>query len=70
MNYQRVKDYPNLVRDKRNKAILNTSTDELNKYHAERDSKFKLNKAIEEVDNLKQDVHEIKQLLNQLISKL
>lgn len=68
-DYIKVKDHPGLVRDKRSSAILNTSGDDLAKYREERDQKMKLQQTIQEVAELKNDMAEIKDLLQQLLKK-
>lgn len=74
--FLKVKDHPGLVRDTRSSAILNTSQQELAKYREERDFKLKLQNVMEKSDGLEQDVAEIKNdmqeiklLLQQLIKK-
>jgi len=68
-NYIKVKDHPGLVRDKQSTAILNTSKDDLAKYREERDQKMKLQQAVQDVAELKNDMAEIKDLLQQLLKK-
>jgi predicted house-cleaning noncanonical NTP pyrophosphatase (MazG superfamily) len=67
--YIKVKDYPNLVRDKQSNAILNTDRDSLNKYKEEREYQAKLKRVVEENDKLKSDVNEIKTLLYQILGQ-
>lgn len=67
--YIKVKDYPNLVRDKKSNAILNTDRDSLNKYKEERDYQAKIKRVVEENDKLKNDVNEIKTLLYQILGQ-
>lgn len=76
MNYLKVKDHPNLVRDTESKAILNINADGLNKYRSERERILKEKKALQEVDVLKSDmetvkddVKEIKELLRKLLER-
>lgn len=68
-HYIKVKDHPGLVRDKRSTAILNTSKEDLNKYRIEREEKMKLQQTVEDVAELKNDMKEIKDLLQQLLKK-
>lgn len=65
-NYIKVKDYPNLVRDSKSNAILNVDNISLNKYKQERDRLLKLNKVIEEHDQIKNDISDIKNMLIKL----
>lgn len=69
-NYIKVKDHPGLVRDSRSKAILNTNDAALAKYREERDKQLRIQRAIEDVDGLKQDVDEIKAMLKKLLEKI
>lgn len=68
-NYIKVKDHPGLVRDSNSKAILNTNEDGLNKYREMRDKEMKTAQAIDEVQKLRSDVDEIKDMLKKLLEK-
>jgi hypothetical protein len=68
-NYLKVKEHPELVRDKESKAILNTDRNALNKYKEEREHKLKLNKIIEEHDVIKNELSEIKSLLLKVLEQ-
>lgn len=65
-NYIKVKDHPNLVRDKRSSAILNIDNSSYNKYKQERDQKLQEKK---EYEQLKKDVSEIKDLLLKILEQ-
>lgn len=65
-NYIKVKDHPNLVRDKRSNAILNIDNSAYNKYKQERDQKLQEKK---EYEQLKKDVSEIKDLLLKILEQ-
>jgi hypothetical protein len=65
----KVKDNQDLVRHKQSNAILNTNLKELNKYKQEREEKMKLKKLIEQSDQMRTDIDEIKSLLRQLIGQ-
>jgi hypothetical protein len=69
MDHLKVRDNPNLIRDKSSKAILNTDVSALNKYKEERDFKLKLQKIVEENDQMKNDIAEIKNLLLKVIEQ-
>ena len=69
----RIKDNPTLVRDITNRALLNTDVEGLEKYKAQR---LLAKKRIEEqeemknkVEKLEQDISEIKNLLQQLVTR-
>lgn len=67
--YIKVKDHPNLVRDRKSNAILNVDNNALNKYKQERERLLKLKSVVEEQEKLKNDVSEIKQMLTKLLEK-
>jgi hypothetical protein len=76
-NYLKVKDYPDLVRDKNSKGIININNEALKQYKTERDQKMKLSRMLEKSDNLyedvemlKNDMKDIKSLLTEIIGKL
>jgi hypothetical protein len=69
----RIKDNPTLVRDITNRALLNTDVEGLEKYKAQR---LLAKKRIEEqeemknkVQKLEQDMTDIKNLLQQLVTR-
>ena len=68
-NYIKVKDHPNLVRDTISNAILNVDNDALNKYKQERDRLLKLNRVVEEHEQIKNDISDIKNMLIKLMEK-
>lgn len=67
--YIKVIDHPELVRDSRSKAILNTDTQALAKYKEERDFKMKLTKIVNENDQMKSEISEIKSLLLKVLEQ-
>jgi hypothetical protein len=67
MNYIKVEGHPNLVRDKNSGAILNINKTEI---EANRIRKEKEKQKDKEIEQLKNDVSEIKSMLNKLIEKL
>jgi len=69
IDYIKVKDRSDLVRDKESQAILNTDLDGLNKYKQERDNRLKFAKIANEYEQLKNDVNEIKQMLKVLLER-
>ena len=70
MEYLKVVDHPELVREKQSKAILNTDVEELNKYRRERDEKLRSLTMINEFEQVKSDVQDIKRLLTELIGHI
>jgi hypothetical protein len=67
--YLKVIDHPELVRDTKSKAILNVDSSGLNKYKEERNFRMKLQNVVEDNDQIKKDISEIKELLERLIKK-
>jgi conjugal transfer/entry exclusion protein len=67
MSYLKVKDNFDLVRDERSSAILNVNQKELNKYKQARDEMLKLKKISDDHNKIKNDIQEIKDLLNILL---
>lgn len=67
-----VKGHSNLYRDAKSGAIVNTSSSDYDSYISLRQSKEKENQKIqnfqEELDNIKDDIGEIKFLLKELIN--
>lgn len=68
-NYLKVKDHPNLVRDKNSSAVLNTNEKDLDKYREERHQKLKMNRNIQKIESLERDITEIKSLLKMLVGQ-
>jgi hypothetical protein len=70
-NYLKVSGHDNLVRDMSSKAVINTSMVEYEEYMARRRAKEQeqelITKQAEEINNLKSDISEIKQMLQMLI---
>jgi len=67
--YQKVIDHKDLLRDSNSKAILNQDSSSLNKYKEEREYKQKLANVVNEHQQLKEDVSEIKQMLREILGK-
>jgi wobble nucleotide-excising tRNase len=69
--YLKVSGHDNLVRDMSSKAVINTSMSEYEEYMALRKAKEQEQQLIanqtEEINNLKSDISEIKQMLQMLI---
>ena len=72
MNYQKVKDNSDLVRDPNTGAILNTNSLDYDKYVAQRKVKnqeHEKTKNIErDISTLRQELDEIKSLLKELVN--
>ena len=66
MEVVNIKDNEDLIRDVSTRAILNSDMSSLEKYRARRNKEREMN---DDVQNLKQDVNEIKSMLRQLLEK-
>ena len=70
---QKVEDHPELARDEYSKGITNIDNDAYKNYMqsaiTRKDRNAILENNTEEINNLKEDVSEIKDMLRQLISK-
>ena len=69
----KVEGHPELERDEHSKGITNIDNDAYNKYInaalARKQRNASLEKNTEDINNLKEDVSEIKDMLRQLINK-
>lgn len=65
--YIKVKDDNSLVRDEASKAILNIDNSGLQAYREKKRKEATLSRIIEEHDQIKSDLDEIKTLLRQLM---
>tara|TARA_B100000287_G_scaffold261131_1_gene245697 strand:+ start:4340 stop:4564 length:225 start_codon:yes stop_codon:yes gene_type:complete len=72
MDYYKVKDHDNLVRDPSTGSILNTNEIDYNKYVAQRHAKSLEYKKTDDIEkdlaSLKSEINEIKSLLKELVS--
>ena len=56
-----------LIRDTNSKAVINTDRTAFTMYKAKREHDKKANNLVDDVADLKQDMHEIKQMLHSII---
>jgi hypothetical protein len=63
MKIVKVKDHPNLVKDMESKAVLNTNYAAYLEYKKQKQS-------VEDVDMLKEDMKQVKEMLNTIVSML
>ena len=72
MDYYKVKDNSDLVRDPNTGAILNTNSLDYDKYVAQRDAKNVEHKKTENIERdistLRREIDEIKSLLRELVN--
>lgn len=69
LDKMKIVDNEDLVRDAKSNAVLNTDLDALDKYKKRRAREKQVNKVVEEVDSLRQEMTEIKSLLMQLVQR-
>ena len=62
-------DAENFIRDRRTAAVLNTDRDSLLVYKKERERILRADSIVEDVNSLKKEFSEIKDLLIQLVNK-
>ena len=62
-------DAENFIRDRKNAAVLNTDLDLLVAYKKERERILRADSIVEDVNSLKKEFSEIKDLLIQLVNK-
>lgn len=67
MDYLKVENERNLIRDAESYAILNTDKTAI---ESAKERKARLKREKQEIDALKNDVNDIKILLNQIVDKL
>jgi len=71
--YIKVKDHPNLARDSESRAIVNTNLaayeSAIARSRAKQKQKDELRDAVRDINNLKCEMHEIKNLLLKLVEK-
>lgn len=68
MRYVKTDD-DSFIRDISTTAVLNNNTEALSAYKKERERRMKLENVAEEVESLKSDLSQIKDLLNLLVSR-
>lgn len=67
MDYLKVKDHDSLLRDPRTGAIINTNRSEFLKHVESRRKMSRIETVVDDINNLKDEVSEIKALLRELI---
>jgi hypothetical protein len=71
--FVQIKEKKNLVRDTRSGVLMNTDREEFQAYYAERDQKIKELQEKQNLENkvnkLEEDISEIKNLLQQLVTR-
>jgi len=70
MKYAKVKENPELIRDMNSKAVLNTNLTALQAYKKKREKQQEIQSAVEDINNLRQEVNELKTLMQRLLDKI
>jgi hypothetical protein len=63
-----IQDHPDLVKDTRNRAVLNTNAESLRAYKMKRKKDKHLAATLDDINTLKSEMSEIKSLLTELIN--
>ena len=70
VEFAKVKENPDLVRDLKNQAILNTNVDALLAYKKRRHKETEINRSIDDINTMKQDINELKTLMQRILDKI
>jgi len=70
MKYAKVKENPELIRDMSSKAVLNTNQTALQSYKKKREKQQELKSAIDDINNMKQDINDLKTLMQRILEKI
>ena len=70
MTVIKVKDNPGLVKDKETTAILSVDNDGLKAYKLQRERLRQNNGMLDDINNIKQELIELRSILKQISSKL
>ena len=65
----KVRDYPDLVRDSQSRAIINTKRSAMMQHIEKRETKVSIQSLQEEMNVIKDEFKEIKELLRQIASR-
>ena len=69
MSYKIIKEDNNLIRDEKTNAVLNINTSALEAYKLQRDKQRKVDDVVSDVQNLKNDLKDIKNMLEKILTK-
>jgi hypothetical protein len=70
MKYAKVKENPELIRDMNSKAVLNTNLTAMQAYKKKREKQQEIQSAVDDINNLRQEVNELKTLMQRLLDKI
>ena len=69
-DYIPIEGQPDLFRDPRSQAVLQTNVKAKEAYNKQREDRRKIQSALSEIDSLKDDVKEMKSLIKLILQKL
>jgi hypothetical protein len=70
MEFAKVKDHDDIVRDMKSKALISVDREGLEAYKRKKNEQMKINAAVEELNTMKQDITELKVLMHCILEKL
>ena len=66
----KVKNHNDIVRDMKSKALISVDREGLEAYKRKKNEQMKINAAVEELNTMKQDITELKVLMQSILEKL
>ena len=70
MSFNKVKDYPDLAKDPNTKAVVNIDNSGLAAYRKQREKQRVLDQTIDDINNMKQDINDLKTLMQRILDKI
>jgi len=70
MEFAKVKDHDDILRDMKSKALISVDREGLEAYKRKKNEQMKINAAVEELNTMKQDITELKVLMHSILEKL
>jgi hypothetical protein len=70
MSFNKVKDYPDLAKDPNTKAVVNIDNSGLSAYRKQREKQRVLDQTIDDINNMKQDINDLKTLMQRILDKI
>jgi hypothetical protein len=70
MTIAKIKDNPGLVRDMKTQAVLSTDNTALQAYKVRREKQKEITAAVDDINNMKQDINDLKTLMQRILDKI
>ena len=70
MNIAKIKDNPGLIRDVKTQAVLNVDVSSLQAYKMKRRKQKQIDIAVQDINNMKQDINDLKTLMHRILDKI